>query len=87
MNIKDILIPKYDVHLVMNEEKLQTDIKGNMPSLLTALSHFIENLKKSGVEEKLIKYAVEQGLQDKKEVTEEELDKKVNELFKKIFNN
>ena len=85
MNLKDILIPKYDVHLVMNEERLQRDIKGNIPSLLTALSDYVEILKKNGIEEKLIRYAVEQGFKEKKEVTDEELNKKVNELFRKIF--
>ena len=86
MNIKDILIPKYDVHLVMNEEDLKTEIKGNMPSLLTALSHFIESLKESGIEEKLIRYAVEQGLEKKKDIDIKEIDKKLDELINKIFN-
>lgn len=85
MNLKNLLIPKYDVHLVMNEGELKTKIEGNMPSVLTALSHFIESLKESGIEEKLIRYAVEQGFEEKKEVTDEELNKKVNELFRKIF--
>ena len=89
MNIKDILIPKYDVHLVMNEEDLKTEIKGNMPSLLTALSYFIKSLKESGIEEKLIRYAVEQGFEKKKDIDIEmkEIDKKLDELINKILKN
>ena len=57
-----------------------------MPSLLTALSHFIESLKESGIEEKLIRYAVEQGLEKKKDIDMKEIDKKLDELINKIFN-
>jgi hypothetical protein len=85
MNLKDILIPKYDVHLVMNEEELKTKIEGNMPSVLTALSHFIESLKESGINEKLIRYAVEQGFEEKKDIDMKEIDKKLDELINKIF--
>lgn len=85
MNLKDILIPKYDVHLVMNEERLQRDIKGNIPSLLTALSDYVEILKKNGIEEKLIRYAVEQGFKEKKDIDMKEIDKKLDELINKIF--
>lgn len=85
MNLKDILIPKYDVHLVMNEERLQRDIKGNIPSLLTALSDYVEILKKNGIEEKLIRYAVEQGFKEKKDIDMKEIDKKLDELINKIL--
>lgn len=86
MNLKNLLIPKYDVHLVMNEGELKTKIEGNMPSVLTALSHFIESLKESGINEKLIRYAVEQGFEEKKDIDMKEIDKKLDELINKIFN-
>lgn len=85
MNLKNLLIPKYDVHLVMNEGELKTKIESNMPSVLTALSHFIESLKESGIEEKLIRYAVEQGFEEKKDIDMKEIDKKLDELINKIF--
>lgn len=85
MNLKNLLIPKYDVHLVMNEGELKTKIEGNMPSVLTALSHFIESLKESGINEKLIRYAVEQGFEEKKDIDMKEIDKKLDELINKIF--
>lgn len=85
MNLKNLLIPKYDVHLVMNEGELKTKIEGNMPSVLTALSHFIESLKESGIEEKLIRYAVEQGFKEKKDIDMKEIDKKLDELINKIL--
>lgn len=86
MNLKNLLILKYDVHLVMNEGELKTKIEGNMPSVLTALSHFIESLKESGINEKLIRYAVEQGFEEKKDIDMKEIDKKLDELINKIFN-
>lgn len=85
MNLKNLSIPKYDVHLVMNEGELKTKIEGNMPSVLTALSHFIESLKESGINEKLIRYAVEQGFEEKKDIDMKEIDKKLDELINKIF--
>lgn len=85
MNLKNLLIPKYDVHLVMNEGELKTKIEGNMPSVLTALSHFIESLKESGINEKLIRYAVEQGFEEKKDIDMKEIDKKLDVLINKIF--
>lgn len=85
MNLKNLLIPKYDVHLVMNEGELKTKIEGNMPSVLTVLSHFIESLKESGINEKLIRYAVEQGFEEKKDIDMKEIDKKLDELINKIF--
>lgn len=86
MNLKNLLILKYDMHLVMNEGELKTKIEGNMPSVLTALSHFIESLKESGINEKLIRYAVEQGFEEKKDIDMKEIDKKLDELINKIFN-
>ena len=59
MNIRELLGPRYEVHIVHNEKESYTKALGNTPSLLTALSCFISALKESGIAEGPIKYAVE----------------------------
>lgn len=84
MNIKELLKPKFEVHIVCNEKESYTKASGNKPSLLTALSCFTEALKESGIDEGPIKYAVEQGL-NKKECTDEELKMELDKLIKNIL--
>ena len=84
MDIKDLLKPKFEVHIVCNEKENYTKAAGNTPSLLTALSAFVEALKENDIDEEFIRYAVNQGL-----MTDEQLDKKtkknLDKLIKKIF--
>ena len=84
MNIRELLGPRYEVHIVHNKKESYTKALGNTPSLLTALSCFISALKESGIAEGPIKYAVEQGL-NKKECTDEELKMELDKLIKKIL--
>lgn len=81
MNLKDLLEPKFEVHIVCNEKENYTKVLGNAPSLLTALSCFVETLKKNKINEDLIMYAVEQGLKDEKDI-----DKEFKELENKLMN-
>lgn len=84
MDIKDLLKPKFEVHIVCNEKEHYTKASGNTPSLLTALSAFVEALKENNIDDELIRYAVNQGL-----MSDEQLDKETKEsidkLIKKIF--
>lgn len=84
MNIKDLLKPEYEVHIVHNRKESYTKASGNTPSLLTALSAFVEALKENNIDDELIRYAVNQGL-----MSDEQLDKETKEsidkLIKKIF--
>lgn len=84
MELKDLLKPNFEVHIVCNEEENYTKASGSTPALLTALSCFVSTLKENKIDEELIKYAVEQGL-----MSDEELDKKtkenLDEIIKKIF--
>ena len=84
MKLEDLLKPKFEVHIVCNEKEHYTKASGNTPSLLTALSAFVESLKDNDIDEELIRYAVNQGL-----MSDEQLDKQTKEsldkLIKKIF--
>ena len=84
MDIKDLLKPKFEVHIVCNEKEHYTKASGSTASLLTALSAFVEALKENNIDEEFIRYAVNQGL-----MTDEQLDKEtkksLDELIKKIF--
>lgn len=84
MNLRDLLIPNYEVHIVFNEKEDYTEAIGNTPSLLTALSIFVKALKENKIDEDCIRYAVEQGLMDKEELSSE-TKKNIDELMKKIF--
>lgn len=84
MKLKDLLKPNFEVHIVCNDKENYTKASGSTPSLLTALSCFVSTLKESKVDEKLIRYAVEQGFKDEKEI-ESELKKKLDELMKKYI--
>ena len=83
MDMKDLLKPEFEVHIVCNEKENYTKASGTTPSLLTALSCFVRALKCNKIDEELIKYAVEQGLKD-----EEDIDKEIKDKLdksKKIF--
>jgi hypothetical protein len=84
MDIKDLLEPRFEVHIVHNKKEDYIKVSGNKPSLLTALSVFIEVLKENNVSEKNIRYAVEQGLKDEQE-RDKELNKNINGLIKRMF--
>lgn len=85
MKLKDLLMPKYEVHIVQNEKEGYIKVKGSVPALLTALSHFIKNLKESGVKEEYIDYAVNQAKMSDEEIKKSILDKidKLSEKLKK----
>ena len=84
MDIKDLLKPNFEVHIVYNKKENYTKASGNKISLLTALSVFVEVLKENNVSEKAIRYAVEQGLKDEQE-RDKELNKNIDDLIKRMF--
>lgn len=84
MELKDLLRPDYDVHIVCNEKEQYTKASGNTPSLLTALSCYVKSLKENKIDEDCIRYAVEQGLKDKEELSSK-AKKNLYKLMKKIF--
>lgn len=84
MDIKDLLKPEFEVHIVHNKKENYTKASGHPISLLTALSVFVEVLKENNISEKNIRYAVEQGLKDEQE-RDKELNKNIDELIKRMF--
>ena len=84
MELKDILMPKFEVHIVCNEKENYTKAVGSTPSLLTALSCFVTALRENKIDEDAIRFAVEQGLKDQEEI-EKALNDKLDKLMKKIF--
>ena len=84
MKLKDLLKPKYEVHIVCNEKEKYTKVSGNLPSLLTALSTYVNVLKENGVTENMINYAVKQALLNDEELAKE-TKKNIDELIKEIF--
>lgn len=84
MNIRELLGPRYEVHIVHNEKESYTKALGNTPSLLTALSALVNALKENGVPENLINNAVKQGLLNDEELSKE-TSRNIDELMKKIF--
>ena len=85
MKLKDLLKPEFEVHVVCNEKENYTKASGTIPNLLTALSVFARALKENKIDEEAIKYAVEQGLKERKDI-DKELEKNLDELIKKILN-
>lgn len=81
MNLKDLIIPEYDVHLTFNSAKKYEKIEGTPASLLTALSFFVEILKKNNIAQNDIEFAVKQGFWTEQEV-KEHAGKKIEELLK-----
>lgn len=72
-----------------------TEIQGTTSEILTGLCCYIQALKRQEIPESLIKRTIEIGLKNEKELKdlkeeqikrEEEINKKVKELLKKIFN-
>ena len=84
MDIKDLLEPRYEVHIVHNGKESYTKASGNLPSLLTALSTLTNALKESGATNEMIDYAVKQGLMTDEELTKE-TENSIDKLLKKIF--
>ena len=84
MNIRELLGPRYEVHIVHNEKESYMKALGNTPSLLTALSTLVNALKENGVSENLINHAVKQGLLNDEELSKE-TSRNIDELMKKIF--
>ena len=84
MNIKDLLKPEYEVHIVHNRKESYIKASGNLPSLLTALSTLVNALKENGATESMINYAVKQGLLNDEELSKETM-RSINELMRKIF--
>ena len=84
MKIEELLKPKYEVHIVCNEKEKYMNVSGSTPSILTALSSFINALNESKIPKELIEYAVKQGFMSDKELresTKENLEKLLNKLF------
>lgn len=73
------MITDVEVHIVHNDKKDYTKMKGSKASLLTALGCFINDLKNSGIDKELIEYAVKQGL-----MSDEELEQHTKENIKKM---
>ena len=84
MDVKDLLKPEFEVHIVHNEKESYTKASGNLSSLLTALSTLVNALKESGATESMINYAVKQGLLNDEELSKETM-RSINELMRKIF--
>ena len=84
MDIKDLLEPNFEVHIVHNKKENYTKASGYPISLLTALSVFVQVLKENNISEKNIRYAVEQGLKDEQE-RDKELKKNIDDLIKRMF--
>lgn len=84
MKLEELLKPKYEVHIVCDKEEENIEIKGSIPSVLTALSNFVSALDKNGVPRNLIEYALKQGFMTEKELNESTKEK-IDELIKKIL--
>lgn len=84
MDIKNLINPKYEIHIVCNEKESYTKLSGNLPSVLTALSTLVNALKENGVSENLINHAVKRGLMTDEELSKETM-KSIDVLMKKIF--
>lgn len=84
MDIKDLLKPNFEVHIVHNKKENYIKASGDPISLLTALSVFVEVLKENNISEQNIRYAVEQGLKDE-QGRDKELNKNIDELIKRMF--
>lgn len=82
--LEKLLNPEFEVHIVCNKKENYTKASGNLPSLLTALSTLVNALKENGATDKMINYAVSQGLMTDEELSKETI-KSIDELMKKIF--
>lgn len=70
-----------EVHIVCNDKEDYIKIKGSNLSLLATLGCFVNELKETGIDKKLIEYSVKQGL-----MTDEELEQHTKENIKKMKN-
>lgn len=83
LDIKD-LEPKFKIDMELKDGKLNAEIRGNVASLLTGLSILAKKLKENGISEEKIKNAVNGGLMTEEEL-KQEVDKKIEKLFKNMF--
>ena len=84
MKLKSNVEPNFEIHLICNKKEVSTEIKGNIPSVITALTAFIKELKGANAPKEIIEYAVKLGLEQKEE-TEKMKEKKIEEILRKIF--
>ena len=83
--LEKLLKPEYEVNLICNDKEKYAKARGSTPSLLTALSTFVNALKENGIDEKIINYAVKQGLLTDKEL-QNETKKNLQDFMNKLFN-
>lgn len=83
MKLEDLLMPKYEVHIVSNKEENYINVKGSVAGLLNALSHLVKNLRENGVKDEDIDYAVKQAKMSDEELKKSILDK-LDKLSKKL---
>ena len=84
MKLSEILNCNYEIHIKHNNDGGKVEIKGNSIDLLVGLSLLANQLNESGIQADDIKYAVELGLQDKKE-TERQVKEHLKEMLNKLF--
>lgn len=80
---------KISVEIDDKKEKADTEVEGNLPSILTAVALLVSNLKEHNIPSELIKGAVEIGLEEKEkskiEVKEIHISKENEDELKKIL--
>ena len=81
---------KMSVEIDDKKERADVDVEGSLPSVLTAVSLLVSNLKEHNIPKELIKGAVEIGLQEEKtkrkiEVKEIHISKENEDEFKKFL--
>ena len=84
MKINELLSYNYEIHLKHNNDGGKGEIKGSSIDLLVGISLLASLLKESGIKADEIKYAVELGLQDKKEI-ERQAKQNLRKMFDKLF--
>lgn len=72
---------KYKVHLETNDNGIQIQIQGNMPSILTALTTFVDTLKEYGFSKNSIQHAVDLAF-----LSDEELKSSLNKKREELDN-
>lgn len=78
---------KYKIHLETKENGIQIQIQGNTPSVLTALTTFVDTLREYGFNKDSIQHAVDLAFLSDEELKtslnkkREELDKILKEFF------
>ena len=78
---------KYKIHLETKENGIEIQIQGNTPSVLTALTTFVDTLREYGFSKDSIQHAVDLAFLSDEELKtslnkkREELDKILKEFF------